>query len=753
MLEISERSPDLINHTYHRQVSLIEKSRMRPQSYFSVLPSGEVHKDNDLDQYLSEELFEEEFEFTCQDQSSVGASTLYSGFKSPKALQAFMNLGIQKIQNITASNCQADTKEPASHLTSKFKKMNTCNFGDNSSRDNNISQELTSPKRDLRLYSIEDSQSESPGALLAIEYKRSNFSVKNLQQKPIGSTPVEIVKSPAKLPQEVKAETAESAKKNTVGVKSDNPQISVEANSKEPTPNVGDRRLSQHVVNSHKKKLRELCDISKSAKNIHSASGKKQKSDFVIEDVSAFNMFSSSKDNNILSPIEISSAASKNLKLNLYVNNAQEGEPFDKDIRFASNIGSCEKKVEDQPLKPRPSETQQSRDTKTGDTPTDILPSEKENNTKDKAAKRPAAEVIFGYSEMNGSTEDLDKRASKLPTDNLNTSINITKESPKTQEARPYGKLAYTKATAQMKASISSLQQINQLPYESSKIDSCISKSYLILHKLELSALNQDRKGSKKQNIFSQTDRILQELNNRDPEKTIRNKSAARALVKERAVPAPKQKEDSDLPRLKLESVFKWLKPKSDQPDKLDHRDKKDSRVSRDHRRGSTSQNRGLPTSTKCHKASNIQPLNLSKISTGASRLNSLQSPSYNSIQDIRLGRRITNDIVYSPTGKASRCSIWQSNPQPRYSSIRPTEVAHQRLFTSHFEDASKLKTDRTEIKPNNPRKTVNQGVKGGLTERKPNAKLDKSTQQRCRVLRPTLNNLSSLLNKYNMAQ
>lgn len=49
-----------------------------PQSYYSVMPSGNTVADHDLDEYLCAEMFEEEFDFTVMDQSSYANTIMAS---------------------------------------------------------------------------------------------------------------------------------------------------------------------------------------------------------------------------------------------------------------------------------------------------------------------------------------------------------------------------------------------------------------------------------------------------------------------------------------------------------------------------------------------------------------------------------------------------------------------------------------------------------------------------------------------------
>jgi hypothetical protein len=60
---------------FQKQYRMVVEYGLKPESYFSVLPSGDIVSDADLDMFLCDRMFEEEFEFTAIDQSSVGGST------------------------------------------------------------------------------------------------------------------------------------------------------------------------------------------------------------------------------------------------------------------------------------------------------------------------------------------------------------------------------------------------------------------------------------------------------------------------------------------------------------------------------------------------------------------------------------------------------------------------------------------------------------------------------------------------------
>ena len=63
-----------LNEVIKKQNFLVETAKLKPESYFSVLPSGNILNDIDFDDYFSHVLFEEEFEHTLWDRSSVGST-------------------------------------------------------------------------------------------------------------------------------------------------------------------------------------------------------------------------------------------------------------------------------------------------------------------------------------------------------------------------------------------------------------------------------------------------------------------------------------------------------------------------------------------------------------------------------------------------------------------------------------------------------------------------------------------------------
>lgn len=80
------------------QNELLERQKINIRNYFNVLPAGQVRYDMDLDTFLCEELFQEEFDFTVAEQSSFTgtirtARTFQSMKKSPSRLTSKKSVG------------------------------------------------------------------------------------------------------------------------------------------------------------------------------------------------------------------------------------------------------------------------------------------------------------------------------------------------------------------------------------------------------------------------------------------------------------------------------------------------------------------------------------------------------------------------------------------------------------------------------------------------------------------------------------
>lgn len=69
---------EAITDAFDRQTRFLLLSNFKPESLFSVMPSGDIITDADLDMFLCTEMFEEDFDYTVMDQSSVGGSTIMS---------------------------------------------------------------------------------------------------------------------------------------------------------------------------------------------------------------------------------------------------------------------------------------------------------------------------------------------------------------------------------------------------------------------------------------------------------------------------------------------------------------------------------------------------------------------------------------------------------------------------------------------------------------------------------------------------
>ena len=102
---------------FKKQFDLTKNTRINPLSYFSGLPSGDLVSDGEFDTYLCEQMFQEEFEFTVADDTSVAAFT-----NLRNSLGQEDGLGLLKFSK---------GKNLVNNLQAKLKKLNTFNLGDN----------------------------------------------------------------------------------------------------------------------------------------------------------------------------------------------------------------------------------------------------------------------------------------------------------------------------------------------------------------------------------------------------------------------------------------------------------------------------------------------------------------------------------------------------------------------------------------------------------------------------------------------
>lgn len=81
---------DAFSDSFARQVKFLKLSGFKPESSFSVMPSGDIISDADLDTFLCDRMFEEEFDFTVMDQSSVASTVVTHKSFQFKALKPRM---------------------------------------------------------------------------------------------------------------------------------------------------------------------------------------------------------------------------------------------------------------------------------------------------------------------------------------------------------------------------------------------------------------------------------------------------------------------------------------------------------------------------------------------------------------------------------------------------------------------------------------------------------------------------------------
>lgn len=113
-MQVLNYSDAFHEQVYHKQVDLVKNHKLKAESYFSVLPSGDIISDADLDMFLCDQMFEEEFEYTVADQSSVAPSLRFSIGKTDSR-----SFSLNKWSN-----------KPNKGAASKFRKLASFNLGE-----------------------------------------------------------------------------------------------------------------------------------------------------------------------------------------------------------------------------------------------------------------------------------------------------------------------------------------------------------------------------------------------------------------------------------------------------------------------------------------------------------------------------------------------------------------------------------------------------------------------------------------------
>ena len=116
-IQVLDYSDAFHDDFFKKQFELSKNTRINPLSYFSGLPSGDLVSDGEFDTYLCEQMFQEEFEFTVADDTSVAAFTNFRNSLGQKDVLGLVNFSKDKCSE--------------NHLQSKLKKLNTFNLGDN----------------------------------------------------------------------------------------------------------------------------------------------------------------------------------------------------------------------------------------------------------------------------------------------------------------------------------------------------------------------------------------------------------------------------------------------------------------------------------------------------------------------------------------------------------------------------------------------------------------------------------------------
>lgn len=114
-LQILDYKEAFHDELFKKQFSLVKGSRIHPLSYFSTLPSGDLVSDADFDMFLSDQMFQEEFEFTVADDMSVAFTN---------------NFRLSPSQNPATRFNFSKSKSIEVNFQSKLRKLNTFHLGE-----------------------------------------------------------------------------------------------------------------------------------------------------------------------------------------------------------------------------------------------------------------------------------------------------------------------------------------------------------------------------------------------------------------------------------------------------------------------------------------------------------------------------------------------------------------------------------------------------------------------------------------------
>ena len=122
--------PDVFqNSIIKKQVDLVKRTCLKPLSYFNTLPSGDFVSDAEFDTFLSDQMFQEEFEFTVADDMSIGKTTLRNSIGKIEAL----NFNFHRSEAASAPGQARLKKLNTFHLGDR--NIIPCSTGDNYSKD------------------------------------------------------------------------------------------------------------------------------------------------------------------------------------------------------------------------------------------------------------------------------------------------------------------------------------------------------------------------------------------------------------------------------------------------------------------------------------------------------------------------------------------------------------------------------------------------------------------------------------------
>lgn len=158
---------------------MVRFSKLRIESYYNTLPSGDIVSDSELDTFLCDEFFGEEFEFTVMDQSSVGGTTLRFSLTKKQAAQIAAGKDFRKA-----------AAEQVGPRGQRLKKIATFNMGDKLQKVTETIEEISAKGLDMGDFTPSmsskasgekpESQGKKSGFLAVAESSKNSKSTKNI---------------------------------------------------------------------------------------------------------------------------------------------------------------------------------------------------------------------------------------------------------------------------------------------------------------------------------------------------------------------------------------------------------------------------------------------------------------------------------------------------------------------------------------------------------------------------------------------